>query len=175
MTKGVVQSIFIVLVVASGMLSQEPPGKSQDRSNTGIQASSAVTTTTSVSDQTFPNYKYEAKGRRDPFRSLDVTVDVLATAAPVVRPPGLKGQMVSELKLVGIVRKKAGLMAIAEGYRGKTYFVYANDDLYDGKVLDIKNDAVMLNQFLTDSNGKKVSRQVVKRLYPTRGDGNNAK
>jgi Tfp pilus assembly protein PilP len=126
-------------------------------------------------DAEVPHYKYEAKGRRDPFRTLDVTNTIQAAAVPVVRPPGLKGQLVSEIKLVGIVKSKGTLMAIAEGYRGKTYFVRERLELYDGRVLEIKNDAVVFSQSLTDSFGKKISQQVIKKLYPTRGEGTNAR
>jgi Tfp pilus assembly protein PilP len=126
-------------------------------------------------DAEVPHYKYEAKGRRDPFRTLDVTNTIQAASAPIVRPPGLKGQLVSEIKLVGIVKSKGTLMAIAEGYRSKTFFVHEKADLYDGKVLEIKNDAIVFSQTLTDSLGKKITQQVTKKLYPTRGEGTNAR
>ncbi len=122
-----------------------------------------------------PNYKYEARGRRDPFRSLDIVTTVQAAAVPLVRPPGLKGQLVSEINLVGIVKSKNELLAMATGFRGKTFFIRANDELYDGKVLDIRSDAVVFNQILTDNQGKKLSQQVVKKLYATRGEGSDAK
>ena len=122
-----------------------------------------------------PSYKYEAKGRRDPFRSLDVTNSIQTTSAPIVRPPGLKGQLVSEISLVGIVQSKGEYLAMATGYRGKTYFVRPKDELYDGRVMQIRSDAVVFNQILTDSQGKKLSQQVVKKLYPTRGEGNDTK
>ena len=122
-----------------------------------------------------PTYKYEAKGRRDPFRSLDVSTTIQASAAPTVRAPGLKGQLVSEINLAGIVKSKNQYMAMATGYRGKTYFLQPNDDLYDGKVIEIKSDAVIFSQTLTDSQGKRLSQRVVKKLYPTRGEGNDAK
>ena len=122
-----------------------------------------------------PSYKYEAKGRRDPFRSLDVTSSVQATNVPIIRPPGLKGQLVSEINVVGIVKSKGEYMALATGYRGKTHFIHPNDELYDGRIVEIRRDAVVFNQILTDNQGKKLSQQVVKKLYPTRGEGNDAK
>ena len=121
------------------------------------------------------NYKYEAKGRRDPFRNLDVVTSVQSASAPIVRPPGLKGQLVSEITLVGIVKKKGVYTALSTGYRGKTFFIHSNDDLYDGKVIEIRNDVVIINQYLTDTHGKKIAQQVVKKLYPTRGEGKDAK
>ena len=122
-----------------------------------------------------PTYKYEAKGRRDPFRSLDVSATIQASAAPTVRAPGLKGQLVSEINLAGIVKSKNQYMAMGTGYRGKTYFLKPNDDLYDGKVIEIKSDAVIFSQTLTDGKGRRLSQRVVKKLYPTRGEGNDAK
>ena len=62
----------------------------------------------SAAESTVSNYKYEVRGRRDPFRSLDVTNTIQATAAPLVRPAGPKGQLVSEIKLVGIIKSKDG-------------------------------------------------------------------
>jgi Tfp pilus assembly protein PilP len=122
-----------------------------------------------------PTYKYEAKGRRDPFRSLDVSETVQASTAPSVRPPGLKGQLVSEINLAGIVKSKNQYMAMATGYRGKTYFLQPSDELYDGKVTEIRSDAVIFSQTLTDGQGRRLSQRVVKKLYPTRGEGNDAK
>jgi hypothetical protein len=100
---------------------------------------------------------------------------VQAASAPIVRPPGLKGQLVSEIILVGIVKKKGVYTALSTGYRGKTFFIHSNDDLYDGKVVEIRTDAVIMNQYLTDSHGKKITQQIVKKLYPTRGEGTDAK
>src|SRR5262245_55905888 len=129
----------------------------------------------SAVDSTVSNYKYEIRGRRDPFRSLDVTNVIQASAAPIVRPPGEKGQLVSEIKLSGVVKSKGDIRAIAEGYRARTFFIHQGDDLYDGKVLEVRNDSLLLSQTLTDTFGKKITQQVVKKLHPTRGEGTNEK
>jgi Tfp pilus assembly protein PilP len=139
------------------------------------QSPAPVTGSSSAAESTVTNYKYETRGRRDPFRTLDVTNTIQATAVPLVRPAGPKGQLVSEIKLMGIVKSKDGIMGVIQGYRGRTFFVHSGDDLYDGKVLEIRNDSLLLNQILTDSFGKKISQQVVKKLHPTRGEGTNEK
>jgi Tfp pilus assembly protein PilP len=138
-------------------------------------SASALAAPTTSQAVVVPNYKYEVKGRRDPFRGLDVLNTIRASSAPVVRPPGLKGQLVSDINLVGIVKSKGEYMAVATGYRGKTYFVRSNDALYDGRVVQIRSDAVVFSQILTDNQAKKISQQVVKKLYQTRGEGNDAK
>jgi len=139
------------------------------------QSPTPVIGSSSAAESTVTNYKYETRGRRDPFRTLDVTNTIQATAAPLVRPAGPKGQLVSEIKLMGIVKSKDGIMGVIQGYRGRTFFIHSGDDLYDGKVLEIRNDSLLLNQILTDSFGKKISQQVVKKLHPTRGEGTNEK
>lgn len=174
------QTVFAayVVMICYGLnqaLAQQP-SKSNPGKTTAAPVQAAPPTPVPTSQAVVvPTYKYEAKGRRDPFRSLDVSATIQASTAPTVRPPGLKGQLVSEINLAGIVKSKNQYMAMATGYRGKTYFLQPNDDLYDGKVLEIKSDAVIFSQTLTDSQGKKLSQRVVKRLYPTRGEGNDAK
>ena len=168
-----------VLVICFGFaeaLAQQPaksiPGEKTPAAPAHAAPATPVPTSQAV---VVPTYKYEAKGRRDPFRSLDVSATIQASTAPAVRAPGLKGQLISEINLAGIVKSKNQYMAMATGYRGKTYFLQPNDDLYDGKVIEIKSDAVVFSQTLTDSQGKRLSQRVVKKLYPTRGEGNDAK
>jgi hypothetical protein len=153
----------------------EPSSKTAKEAVPSPAASGAAVAPPAGQEVPAMNYKYEAKGRRDPFRNLDVVTSVQSASAPIVRPPGIKGQLVSEITLVGIVKKKGIYTALSTGYRGKTFFIHSNDDLYDGKVIEIRNDAVIINQYLTDSHGKKITQQIVKKLYPTRGEGKDAK
>jgi Tfp pilus assembly protein PilP len=163
-------SVVLLMLMAAGYETvAESPKPAPSQSPAPVAAGPSAT------DATVSNYKYEAKGRRDPFRSLDVTNTIQATAAPIVRPAGLKGQLVSEIKLIGVVKSNGSIRAIAEGYRGRTFFIHQGDDLYDGKVLEVRNDSVLLSQSLTDSFGKKISQQVVKKLHPTRGEATNEK
>jgi Tfp pilus assembly protein PilP len=175
--KQTVVATYLLLICLGGAdaLAQQPV--KSNPGDKGPAPAQAVIGTPAPTSQAIvvPSYKYEAKGRRDPFRSLDVSATVLASTAPTIRVPGLKGQLVSEINLAGIVKSKNQCMAMATGYRGKTYFLQQNDDLYDGKVIEIKSDAVIFSQTLTDSQGKKLSQRVVKKLYPTRGEGNDAK
>jgi hypothetical protein len=167
-----------VLVTCFGFtqaLAQQPVKSNQGKAPAAPAQAAPATPVPTSQAVVVPTYKYEAKGRRDPFRSLDVSATIQASTAPTVRAPGLKGQLVSEINLAGIVKSKNQYMAMATGYRGKTYFLQPNDDLYDGKVIEIKSDAVIFSQTLTDSQGKKLSQRVVKKLYPTRGEGNDAK
>ena len=107
----------------------------------------------------------------DPFKALDVVSTFQTTQAPIVRPPGLKGQLIVEIRLVGIVQTPNGMLAMTQGYKNRTYFLHPNDALYDGKVLDIRKDGVVFLQVLKDTEGKTSTQQVVKKLQQTRGEG----
>ena len=159
---------LLVICLAKAGLAQQKPVTSPAPDKKEVAA--PVTAATVV-----PGYRYEAKGRRDPFRNLDLESTVQTMAAPALRPPGLRGQLVSEINLVGIVKSKGAFTAMATGFRGKTLFIHENDTLYDGKVMQIRNDAVVFSQNLTDNQGRKLTQQVVKKLYSTRGEAKDAK
>ena len=167
-TRSLFHSVVVLLFIVANTeaaVQSEKPATTPSPSSPGSVAA----------DSTVSNYKYETRGRRDPFRSLDVTNVIQASTAPLVRPPGIRGQLVSEIKFIGVLKSKDGIRAIAEGYRGRTFFIHQGDDLYDGKVLEVRNDSLLLSQVLTDSSGKKITQQVVKKLHPTRGEGTNEK
>jgi Tfp pilus assembly protein PilP len=176
MKKTILAGLVLLLALAPGDARAQQTSESAPADK--VPAAAPATTPTQVPPSqavVVPTYKYEAKGRRDPFRSLDVSETIQASTAPAVRLPGLRGQLVSEINLAGIVKSRNQYMAMATGYRGKTYFLQPNDELYDGKVVEIRSDAVVFNQTLTDGQGRKLSQRVVKRLYPTRGEGNDTK
>ncbi len=122
-----------------------------------------------------PHFRYQSKGRRDPFRPLDAANVLPARPAPVLRPRGLKGQLVSEMNLVGWVEAGGEFTAIASGTGAKTYFLRRGDRLYDGKVVEVGKASVIFSRTLTDSVGTKIRQRVVKKLHPTPGEGGDGK
>jgi hypothetical protein len=76
-----------------------------------------------------PPKPYEARGRRDPFRPLEVT-------------EGPKGLTVTSLKLVGIIHGREGLLALMETPEGLGYILRAGDVIGDGRVLEIGSEGV---------------------------------
>src|SRR5579871_3667400 len=88
-----------------------------------------------------PSYRFETRGRRDPFvNPVPKPVAPLA-AAPAVRPPGLKGVLISEANVTAIVisREAPELTRVAITSPGnKTYFAHKGDALFDGYIKDIQ-------------------------------------
>lgn len=108
---------------------------------------------------------YDAGGRRDPFRSLLVTVEERKKGGP--RPEGVPGLMIDELILSGIYRTKNGFMAqVQSAERGKSYLIRPGDLLYDGSVVDVRAYEIELKQEVKDPTALKPFRMVVKALNP---------
>jgi hypothetical protein len=119
------------------------------------------------------DYRYNARGRRDPFVN-PVPKPIQKTAAvapPSARPDGLKGVLVAEAQIAGIVSSRESSMNVvtiaAPG--GKKYFARVGDALYDAVVKSIKSDSVT---FALTAPGldPSVPREVVRKLHPTPGD-----
>src|SRR6478609_7802478 len=73
---------------------------------------------------------YDPAGRRDPFVSLLARGE---TRLPVGgRPAGIKGLVIGELSVRGVMRTSGKLLAIVQAPDNKTYTVHSGDALYDG-------------------------------------------
>ena len=110
-------------------------------------------------------YTYNPQGRRDPFVSLQKPVE--ANRGPGSRPPGVKGFLIQEVALKGIVRDKSGYIAILLGTDGKSYFVRVGERLFDGVVTAIDAANITFRQEVTDPLSPVKSRDVKKSLYPS--------
>src|SRR5262245_42549573 len=85
------------------------------------------------------DYHYNARGRRDPFvNPIPKPVQKAAPPPPAqaVRPPGLKGVLVAEADIIGIVVSREPSMNVvtiaAPG--GKRYFARVGDSLFDAVI-----------------------------------------
>jgi hypothetical protein len=121
------------------------------------------------------DYHYNARGRRDPFVNPVPKPAQKAAAPPppaaAVRPPGLRGVLVSEAEIAGIVVSKEPSMNVititAPGNR--RYFARIGDSLFDAKIKSIRSDSVTfaLTDPGPDSNGP---REIVRKLRPLPGE-----
>lgn len=110
----------------------------------------------------------EKSSRRDPFESL-VNRQKDQNAGKNL-PPGKAGLQVSTLRLDGIVRSSAGMIAVVSNPQARTYFLREGDQLYDGRVDKIAMDGVSFHELGKDAFGKPVERQVQKRIYASAGE-----
>ena len=92
--------------------------------------------------------KYDAKGRRDPFETLEVR-------------EGSGGLTVAATRLTGIVRSNRVALALVEAPDGIGYILKPGDTLGDGRLLEIGSDSVV---FMVAPKTGAPSNRVVLRL-----------
>ena len=110
-------------------------------------------------------YRYRARGRRDPFRLPPAPAPPPPDAPAAVRPRGLKGQRVSELRLVGLVEVGGEFTALATGFRDRSFVLKKGDRLFDGKVLEIGGDRVVFAHRVDAAAGRTRTLRVIKKLH----------
>lgn len=108
---------------------------------------------------------YDAAGRRDPFVSLAVSGASLVPGSN--RPAGIRGVLISELSLRGVVQSQRRLLATVEGPDKRTYTISNGDQLLDGTVKVISTDAVVFVQKVADPLSPITQREIRKTLRNT--------
>lgn len=161
--------LALVLATAAGASAQAPAPAAQGPGAPGAAPStSGLDTARSILDQEFEAspgaYTYDPQGRRDPFVSL--LKPVSADTGPKTRPPGIRGFLISEVALKGIVKTPKGFTAMLM-FNDKSYFVNAGDRLFDGQITAIDATTVTFRQEVTDPLSTVKSREVKKTLYPS--------
>lgn len=111
-------------------------------------------------------------GRRDPFKLPEASDDGGFMAPPIHRPPGVRGLLVSELSLEGVVSENSGrdMIAVVTNNTGRAYFLHENEQLFDGKLTKITPQAAYFVETLRDRKGHESIQQVVKWLNSRPGD-----
>ena len=108
-------------------------------------------------------FRYQSQGRRDPFISLALGLNVLP---PDERPPGLQGMLIQEVSLHGIVKTLNGYIAMIQGTDNKSYFARTGERLYDGNIQEIDDEKVVFRQEINDPLRIEKFQRVAKTLHP---------
>jgi len=117
-----------------------------------------------------PTYRFQSRGRRDPFVNPVPKPVAPTPVIPVVRPPGLKGVLLSEAVVAAIVVSKDApdmTRAVINAVGNKTYFARKGDALFDAVVKDIQKDAVVFVLTTKELDGKTTTREVVRKIRST--------
>ena len=111
-----------------------------------------------------PGYSYQPRGRRDPFvNPLPKTPEGPVEEKVVIRPDGLPGVLVSEVKLSGIIYSPVQTMKKAMLVVGRsTYFARQGDSLFDGVIKEIRPNEVVFAMVSTTTK-QPVNRETVVR------------
>jgi hypothetical protein len=116
------------------------------------------------------SYRFQTRGRRDPFVNPVPKPPTPVATVPVERPKGSKGVLLSEAKILGVVYSSEApdmTRAMISSSGGVTYFLRKGDQLFDAVVKDIQRDGVVFELSIKDRDGKDTTREVVRKLTPT--------
>ena len=123
------------------------------------------------------DYRYNARGRRDPFVNPVPKPAAPRGGGPVAQAPqcpqGLKGVLVAQAAIAGVVTSREPSMnvVIIGAPGGKTYFARVGDALCDALVKTIKLDAVT---FVVTSgpegNPQTPAREIMRKVRPSPGE-----
>jgi Tfp pilus assembly protein PilP len=120
-----------------------------------------------------PGFHYAPRGRRDPFvnpvAKKQEDGGTAENPLPLVRPDGLPGVLVSEVKLSGIVHSADKEMSKAMLVVGRnTYFAKRGDSLFDGVIKEIRQNEVVF-AMVSATTRKPVNRDTVVRTGASLG------
>jgi hypothetical protein len=119
------------------------------------------------------DYRYNARGRRDPFVNPVPKPKAAAPAPPAVRPPGLKGVLVAEAQIAGVVTSREPTMnvVIIAAPGAKTpYFARVGDQLYDAVVRNISLETVTFSLTNPGGGDRNTPREIVRKVRPKPGE-----
>jgi Tfp pilus assembly protein PilP len=116
-----------------------------------------------------PAYVYEPAGRRDPFISLLGRGQEGTPSA--TRPAGVPGLLIGEVTVKGVLKDRAGFIALLQAPDRKTYNVRVGDRLFDGTVKSINEDKVVFSQDVNDPLSLIKQRDVPKPVRQAEGRG----
>lgn len=151
------QIILALSLIAVPVGAQQPVEKPTAPAQTAPPAPPAQ-----ADPATEPGFSYRAEGRRDPFVSLvGRGTDAKGTGNRVA---GLPGMLINEVSLKGIMKERAGFIAMIQGPDKKTYVVRPGHRLLDGSVKSITADTVVFSQDVNDPLSLVKQREVRKTL-----------
>jgi len=154
-------SLFAVLGVEIAAQTKAPPAPGEPG-----QEQSALPAMTVP-----PSYRYESRGRRDPFvNPVPKPVEEKPPAAAVAqdRPKGPRGVLLSEAQVAAIVVSEQApelTRVLIRTSAGRTYSLRKGDAIFDAVVKDIRRDAVVFELTSKDRSAN-ASREVVRKVGP---------
>lgn len=115
-------------------------------------------------------FHYDAKGRRDPFRSFQWEQIRLEMTNADTRGP-LEHFDLAQLSLVGVVWEAENVRAMVQDPSGMSYIVAEGTRIgkNDGRVIRIDDNLVVVKETYVDSNLEETTRDIELRIRATEG------
>ena len=163
--------IFAALAMV-GCGSKEPTKKAPPKAPAAAKETAAPVEAVSQTEEATQKpadetveYRYEPRGRRDPFRSVLATKKDKRNLADL---PPLQRLELSDMQLSGIVWGALGYSALITTPDGKGYTVRTGTVLgpRGGVIKKITKSEIIIQETVEDIFGTKKTREIVKELHP---------
>ncbi|HKT25301.1 MAG TPA: hypothetical protein VJR04_11900 [Terriglobales bacterium] len=105
--------------------------------------------------------KLPSPGKRDPFLSPLVAA---GARNPSNCSTGKRCLVVDQIVLKGVVQMRNGNLALVENAGKRPYVLHENDSLFNGSVVKITGDSLILREVSNDILGRPVTKEVVKKV-----------
>ena len=155
-----------LLTVAIG---GQAPAQPSPAPSAGSAPATAQPAAPPVEQPSDAGFSYDPEGRRDPFLSLLGRGNDPRLGAS--RPSGVAGLLIADVTVKGILRDKAGFVAMIQSPDSKTYIVRPGDRLFDGTVKSIVSDKVVFSQDVNDPLSLVKQREIPKAVRSAEGRG----
>lgn len=176
--------VFLLAVSAMAVPAAAPPAAAPAAVNTAvataIPAAAPATVTPAEAAVEMPEYRYDPKGKTDPFKPfvrLEIPTAVkkgpekkkyTGNLTPLQRVP------LDKVRVTGIAGSAAKRVALVEDGLGKAYMVYLGTLIGEngGRVIQIFPDRVIVEEKIGEgSKGKEKSHRVALKLHKEEGEG----
>jgi Tfp pilus assembly protein PilP len=143
------------------MQEQKPPEEKQEEKKEEKQTDQQLQNMVSKEQEILP--ENILKNQTDPFKSpIDKAAEQKAKEGKLV---GVAAMSVEELRVVGIVEMGKEYIAVVEGPDNIGYFLRVNDEVINGKVVEINMERIVFEQDITDPYALKKSRRIIKTIH----------
>ncbi len=158
------RNIFISLFIIILLLKMDCLG--EDRRSHELSSSEQSNVSLNETEQRVRKkpYLYKIKGRRDPFMPYSLLVKAKAKSRRNLHP--LEKYELSKLNVIGIVYDGNKYTAAIVVPTGKAFNVKKGRAIgfYDGKIVDIQHDRIIVKEQFTDYRGKKYLKETALKL-----------
>lgn len=128
-----------------------------------------------ISDQANASYRYNPKGKIDPFKPLVREVVAKKNNRPTtyMGPTAIERMGLDQLRLVGIGSYENTRIAVVTDNKGKSYILTRGSAIgvHRGKVAEILSDQIIIEEVMSEEGKNKKFRRIPMRLYKEESEG----
>jgi len=104
------------------------------------------------------------KEKNDPFKSpMDEAAERRRREGKLV---GVAAMSIEELAIIGIIEVQGEYIALVRGPDNVGYFLRANDEIFNGKVVEIDLEKIVFEQEIKAQYALQKSRRITKKIHP---------